>query len=152
MSRGKCVKSPGVFQWMTFVGRYNPLLSWLHIVSFLSQQEQLETCYFTGRILSESLVEEVCKKNTYTSIIHMNNRQSLWYHYQNSIDSKNIIFLLERIKSWAVNNTNICSTMWSQVRGGLYLLTRVILWKTPGLFTQFHRDTLTFNTFCSYLT
>ena len=47
---------------MAFASRYNPPLTWLYIVSFLSQQEQLKTLYFIGGILHESLVEEVCKK------------------------------------------------------------------------------------------
>ena len=53
---------------------------------------------------------------------------------------------------WVVNNANRCCMIWSQIRGGLYLLTRVILWKTPAPFTHVHHDTLTFNTYCSYLT
>lgn len=53
---------------MTLVSSYNPTLTCLHIISFLSQQKELKTCYFIGRILSESLVEQLCKKETYISI------------------------------------------------------------------------------------
>lgn len=39
-------------------------------MSLLSQQEEPKTLYFIGRILSDSLVEQLYKKETYISIIH----------------------------------------------------------------------------------
>lgn len=55
---------------MTLVSSYNTSLTCLHIITFLSQQKELKTLYLIGRILSESLVEQLYKKETYISIIY----------------------------------------------------------------------------------
>lgn len=111
----KYVKSPGVFQRTIFASRYSFPLTWFQIVSLLAQQEQLKTCNFIGRILSLWSKRSVRKRHIlvfFPWII----KQSLRYHYWNSIDSKNII-LLERVKNselWIM----LIDVIWYEVRLG----------------------------------
>lgn len=88
----------------------------------------------------------------HANLTQRSHKQTLKYHYQTQVDSKNIIILLERIKNYRLWNILLCvfflqgiSTkhsvtvfpigcfdlllLWSQARGGLYLLTKVIFWE-----------------------